>query len=211
MARSAPGATLQRSEARLSARCNGLIVRSLSAVLAECLRAHAAAGQSAVLAIRRTPQRSPVFASVRATVIPNTCIKVRTDASVTIRPLISLPLNGLARSCTETDVLAATSCFFGLGLRMLHRRMTPRPVQHGGGVELAPCSSRSEPPSVLHPRADCGGRLFAAKLGVVVHYLSHQLLDHLLADEPILLARQFCDCLCDRVNDFICFGGIDFV
>jgi hypothetical protein len=30
-----------------------------------------------------------------------------------------------------------------------------------------------------------------------VHYLPHQLLDHLLADEAILLARQFCDCLRD--------------
>jgi hypothetical protein len=26
----------------------------------------------------------------------------------------------------------------------------------------------------------------------------------------ILLARQFCDCLCDRINDFIGFGDIDF-
>jgi hypothetical protein len=44
-----------------------------------------------------------------------------------------------------------------------------------------------------------------------VHYLPHQLLDHLLADDAILLARQFCDCLRDRVDDFICFIGIDFV
>jgi hypothetical protein len=36
------------------------------------------------------------------------------------------------------------------------------------------------------------------------------LFDHLLADEPILLARQFCDRLRDRVDDFICFVGIDF-
>ena len=28
---------------------------------------------------------------------------------------------------------------------------------------------------------------------VVVHYLPHQLLDHLLSNDPILLARQFCD------------------
>ena len=40
---------------------------------------------------------------------------------------------------------------------------------------------------------------------------SRQPLDHLLADEAILLARQFCDCLRDRVDDFICFRGIDFV
>jgi hypothetical protein len=30
-------------------------------------------------------------------------------------------------------------------------------------------------------RADCGSRFFTAKLGVVVHYLPHQLLDHVLA------------------------------
>jgi len=44
-----------------------------------------------------------------------------------------------------------------------------------------------------------------------VHNLAHQLLNHLLPDEPILLACQLCDCLCDRVNDFIRFCGIDFV
>ena len=88
--------------------------------------------------------------------------------------------------------------------------MTPRPVQHGGGVELEPTSSRPEPPSVLHIRADCGGRFFTAKFGVVVHYLAHQLLNQLLSNDPILLARQFCDRLRDRINDFICFRGIDF-
>ena len=72
-------------------------------------------------------------------------------------------------------------------------------------------SSRPERPSVLRVRADCGGRLFTAKLGVVIHYLPHQLLDHLLADEAILLARHFCDRLGDRINDFVCFGGIDFI
>jgi len=29
----------------------------------------------------------------------------------------------------------------------------------------------------------------------------------LLADDPILLARQFSDCLRDRIYDFICFIG----
>jgi hypothetical protein len=43
-----------------------------------------------------------------------------------------------------------------------------------------------------------------------VHNLAHQLLNHLLADDAILLARQFCDCLRDRINDVICFIGIDF-
>jgi len=45
----------------------------------------------------------------------------------------------------------------------------------------------------------------------VVHYLLHQLLDHLLADEAILLACQFGDRLRDRANYFVCFSGIDFV
>jgi hypothetical protein len=60
-------------------------------------------------------------------------------------------------------------------------------------------------------RVGCGSSFFTAKLGFVIHNLAHQLLDHLLADEAILLARQFSDRLRDRVNDFICFRGIDFV
>jgi hypothetical protein len=44
-----------------------------------------------------------------------------------------------------------------------------------------------------------------------VHYLPHQLLNHLPADDAILLACQFCDCLRDRVDNFIRFIGIDFV
>jgi hypothetical protein len=44
-----------------------------------------------------------------------------------------------------------------------------------------------------------------------LHYLLHQLLNQLLANDAILLARQFCDCLRDRINDFIGFTGIDFV
>ena len=55
--------------------------------------------------------------------------------------------------------------------------MTPRPVHRGGGVELVACFTRPEPRSVLRARADCGGRLFTAKLAVVLHYLPHQLLD----------------------------------
>jgi hypothetical protein len=41
--------------------------------------------------------------------------------------------------------------------------------------------------------------------------LLHQLLNHMLANDPILLARQFCDCLRDRVDHFIRFIGIDIV
>ena len=63
---------------------------------------------------------------------------------------------------------------------------------------------------MLRVRADCGGHFFTAKLSVVVHYLPHQLLNHLLADDAILLARQFCDRLRDRINDVIGFIGIDF-
>ena len=85
------------------------------------------------------------------------------------------------------------------------------PIQRGRGVELDPLLPVDPKPSVLHVRTACGGRLFSAKLGVVVHYLPHQLLDHVLADEAILLARQFCDRLRDCVDDFICFIGIDFV
>ena len=59
-------------------------------------------------------------------------------------------------------------------------------------------------------RRDCTCRVFTAKLAVVVHYLPHQPLNQLLADGAILLARQFCDCLRYRVDDFICFRGIDF-
>jgi hypothetical protein len=39
------------------------------------------------------------------------------------------------------------------------------------------------------------------KFGVVVHYLLHQMLNHLLLDDAALLARQFCDCLRNCVDD----------
>ena len=84
------------------------------------------------------------------------------------------------------------------------RPMTPRPVQHGGGVKLDKCPIGANRCSVLRVRADCGGRPFTAKLGIVVHNLAHQLLNQLLANDAILLARQFCDGLCDRVGDLIC-------
>ena len=85
-----------------------------------------------------------------------------------------------------------------------------RPVQAGGGSNC-PALQSTRTPSVLRVRADCGGRLLAAKLSVVLHNLVHQLFDHLLANDAILLAGQFCDCLRDRINDFIGFIGIDFV
>ena len=55
---------------------------------------------------------------------------------------------------------------------VIARPMTPRPVQHGGGVELDPCSSRPEPPSVLRVRADCGAELFTAKPGSALFHAS---------------------------------------
>jgi hypothetical protein len=54
--------------------------------------------------------------------------------------------------------------------------------------------------SLLHGETPCRSAL-----------LSHQMLNHLLPDDAILLARQFCDCLRDRINDVIGFIGIDFV
>ena len=53
----------------------------------------------------------------------------------------------------------------------------------------------------LHPR-----RKSSPKLRVIVHYLLHHVLDHLLADDAILLARQLGDGLGDRVDDFIGFS-----
>ena len=53
------------------------------------------------------------------------------------------------------------------GNDLLHAQMTPRPVRCGGGVELVPVVSRSKPTSVLRVRADCGGRLFAAKFRIM--------------------------------------------
>ena len=79
------------------------------------------------------------------------------------------------------------------------------PAPSGGGV-----GGQEPKQSVLRVRADCGSRLFTAKLGVVVH-----------------ICRINCSITCWRmkpscwlvssatvfaiVDDFICFGGIDFV
>ena len=84
------------------------------------------------------------------------------------------------------------------------RQMTPRPVQHGGGVELAPCSSRLEP-NVSASRSRLQRSTVHGELAVVVHYPTRQVFDQLLADHATLLACHFCDCLRDSVDDFICF------
>ena len=81
----------------------------------------------------------------------------------------------------------------------------------GVGSNWTPCSSRLEQMSVLRVGAGCGGRLFSAKLGIITHDCMHQVFDHLLPDHAILLTCQLSDRLRDRVNDFICFSGIDFV
>ncbi len=83
----------------------------------------------------------------------------------------------------------------------MHAPMTPPAFQGECGIELP----------VLHSIRTAVGRRFTTKLGVVVHNLAHQLLNHLRADDAVLLARQFCDCLRDRVDHFIGFIGIDFV
>ena len=79
-----------------------------------------------------------------------------------------------------------------------------------GWGSATPCSSRFEPTSVLHLSRLRRSTLHG-ELAVVVHYPTHQVFDHLLTDHATLLARQFFDCLRDRINDFICFRGIDFV
>jgi hypothetical protein len=75
----------------------------------------------------------------------------------------------------------------------------------GSNWRRAPLDPNRRQCFALEPTAEV-----AAKLAVVAHYLSHQLLDHLLTDDAGLLARQLCGRLRDRVDDFICFRGIDF-
>ena len=67
-----------------------------------------------------------------------------------------------------------------------HAQMTPGLSSMGVGSKFDPLPYSTEPPSVLRVRADCGGRLFTAKLAVVAHNLAHQLLDHLLANGAVL-------------------------
>ena len=64
----------------------------------------------------------------------------------------------------------------------------------GVGSKLLVSSRRRSAVSASR-ETDYGGCLLPAKLTVVVHYLAHQLLNHLLADDAILLACQFSDCL----------------
>ncbi len=84
--------------------------------------------------------------------------------------------------------------------------MPPGLFSTGGRVELPKRSSRLECPSVRRMRADCGGPLLPAKLRIVMLYPLHQLLDHSLAYEPVLLAGQFRNGLGDGVDDFVGFS-----
>ena len=87
---------------------------------------------------------------------------------------------GVVDQCHRQTVKGNLSAYFGesiFGGASFAPPNDPRPVQHGGRVELPQRSSRPERPSVLRVRADCGSRFFTAKLGVVVHYLPHQLLN----------------------------------
>ena len=93
---------------------------------------------------------------------------------------------------------------------LLHAQRPPGLSRMGWGSNWTPCF-RSTKPSVLRVRADCGGRLFTAKLAVVAHIWRIRCPIQLLANDAILLTCQFCDCLRDRVDDFIRFIGIDFV
>ena len=71
----------------------------------------------------------------------------------------------------------------GKGLYSLPREGGRSSVGVGSNCTRAPFDPN---PSVLRVRADCGGRLFPAKFGVVVHYLPHQLLNHLLPDDATI-------------------------
>jgi hypothetical protein len=96
------------------------------------------------------------------------------------------------------------------GSHLKQKASRTRLSRHRSGVELARYPVIRKALSVLRARAGCGDRLFTKKFAVVVHYLLHQPLDHLLADDAILLARQFCDRLRDRVDHFVGLTGIDF-
>ena len=63
------------------------------------------------------------------------------------------------RSQTVKEKLSPHFWVFGIfeGV-LLHAQMTPRPVQHGGRVELDPVLPVDPKPLVLRVRANCGGR-----------------------------------------------------
>ena len=81
----------------------------------------------------------------------------------------------------------------------------------GVGSNWTPCSVAPDRRQcfVLEPAAEVD--FFPAKLGIITDDCMHQVFDQLLSDRAILLTRQFRDCLCDRVDDFICFLVVDFI
>jgi hypothetical protein len=82
--------------------------------------------------------------------------------------------------------------------------MIPRPVQHGVGVELVP---------VLYSirTAVSASRESRLRRSPLHGETRRRTVRSLAGGYPVLLTRQFCDCLRDRVDKFICFIGIDFV
>ena len=66
----------------------------------------------------------------------------------------------------------------------------PPPVQHTPGIKLVSVVHSIRTPSVLRVRADCGGRVFPAKLLVVMHDLPHKGIDLLAAGGRRLLAAS---------------------
>ena len=83
-------------------------------------------------------------------------------------------------------------------------------TREGGGLSKVG-GGRRRPLSVPSVRAADARRVVATKLRIIIHYFPHQLFDQLLANQPVLLRSQFCKCLCDGINHFIRFTGIDVV
>ena len=98
--------------------------------------------------------------------------------------------HGAADRCrrqTPKKTLSPHFWVFGIFEDTLSRHPSPPGLSGMGvGSNWSRAQVDPNPPSVLRARADRGGHLFTAKLGVVVHDLAHQLLDHLLADKTLL-------------------------
>ena len=124
--------------------------------------------QSPVPRVKRRKRRNGFRQSGADWETAAACVKMETESSVLIRPLIATPAQGVSRSCAETDVAPPTS---HARRNDFARETTPGLSSMGVGSNWSPCSTQSEPPSVRCARADSGGRLFAAKFFVVVHYL----------------------------------------
>ena len=106
-----PRHTLQRSEAALSDGCKGFRTRSLK--LANRANRHTlkAAPAAAILVsesvprVKRRKRRNGFRQSGADWETAAACVKMETESSVPIRPLIATPAQGVSRSRAETDVL----------------------------------------------------------------------------------------------------------